>query len=174
MPRIVPQHLKTLNTINCQPQKASSKTELIMLLDIAGRGNGEIAETLGMNAAYVSTIKHSPIYLQEIVKMRDNMRKSVVDKQSEAIVSGDPVENLIRDACLSAAQIKIGLMEGSDSDFVKNAAASDVLGIGGYMKKTQKTTTVIEVDNKMAERWERVLADKPQDRKITITQEEAS
>lgn len=169
MPRLVPQHLKSLNTINCQPQKVSSKTELIMLLDIAGHSNGDISKALDMSVGYVSTIKNSPIYKQELVKMREEMRKSVVDKKSDEIICGDPVEVMIKDACLSAAQIKISLMEGSESDFVKNAAASDVLGIGGYMKKTQKTTTVIEVDSKMASRWERVLADNPP-RSMKITQ----
>ncbi len=173
MPRMVPQHLKSLAHINLQPDKMTPKTRVIMYFDVGGMTNKKIAESVGMTESRVSIIRNCPMYVAQRTELEDSLKKQIIDKQSDKIVSGDPVENKIKDACLDAAQKKIDLMEAG-SEFVQNAASSDILAIGGYQRKTSKTTQVIEVDSKMADRWERVLGDspKPGRTKITIVKEE--
>ena len=159
MPRIVPQHLKAESTIEQQPDRITSKIMMIMYLDLAGRTNKAIAEIIGIGEVRISVIKNSPLYTHQKEALRSELERELLDKQGDKIVAGDPVENLIKDKCLAAAEKKIALMDTARSEMVQSSAASDILGIGGYMKKTSKTTTVIEVDSKMASRWERVLSD---------------
>jgi len=168
-----PQYLKSLNTINLQPTKVNSRIINIILLDIAGKNNEEIGEMVGLTPARVSVIRNSPLYKERLEEERKVFTEKFKELQAKALIAGDLVEAEIKDACLDAAKKKIDLINKAQSEFVQNAAASDILGIGGYMKKTQKTTTIIEVDPKTAERWDRVLSGEgEQKQRITVTQEE--
>ena len=175
MPINKPQHLKSLTTINAQPQKITSRIVTIIYMELGGMNGKQISQALGISADRVSIIRNCPMYKQQRDTKRRELEKQILDKQSDKIVAGDPVENLIRDACKQAAQKKIDLMTDADSQFVQNAAATDILALGGYQKKSSKTTTVIEVDQKMGERFERILRDghssNERKHKVRITQE---
>src|SRR3990167_7788034 len=104
MPRIVPQELKAESTINAQPKQDSSVIMNIMLLDLAGRDNNDIAQIVGLTPPRVSTIRNSPLYTQRYDEERAKLIERFVDKKADKLVTGDPVDNLIRDHCLDAAQ----------------------------------------------------------------------
>lgn len=159
MPTHKPQHLKSLLTINAQPQHMTPRMVTIIYMELGGMNNKQISEEIGLSADRVSVIKNCPMYKQQRTVVQGKLEKEVLDKQSTKIVAGDPVDIMMKDACVEAARKKIELMGRAESEFVQNAAASDILGIGGYQKKTSKTTTVIEVDQKLGERFERILRD---------------
>lgn len=157
MPLILPQGLKSIATINAQPKHPSSRIQLIVSLDICGKNNNEIAEEVGMTAARVSVIKGSPLYQQERQRLWHKLKEEVVDKKTDAIVAGDPVESFLKENALKAARTKVHLMETSISDVVKSGAATDILDRAGYKPFVSKTAVTVEVTDKMANRWTRAL-----------------
>ena len=157
MPRLIPQHLKSLNTIKMQPKKVDNRMELIMCLDVAGKSGNDIAAQLGLGATRVSIIRNSPLYLRGIEEKREQLEKQFMDKQTDVMTSGDPIEEALKDAALNAAKKKIDLMENSGNEFVQAAAAGDILDRAGYKSHTEKTKLTIEVTDKMADRFESAL-----------------
>lgn len=150
--------MKSLATIQQQPDKISSKIELIMLLDIAGRKGNDIASIVGMTPARVSIIRNSPMYLQERTRESSRLKGMFHEKQSDKLVTGDPVENLLKDQALNAAKIKIDLMENARSEMVRNIASGDILDRAGYKAKEDKTVVSVTITEKMSERFEKALS----------------
>jgi transcriptional regulator len=161
MAQTKPQYLKTLNTINAQPEKLNSRAHKIIHLDLCGYTNKEIAEITGMTEGRVSIIKNCPLYKQQYEEERKKIADKVVDKESTKIVEGEAVDQIFKEAEIAAAKEKVRLALEADSEFVRNTATSEVLGYRGYKARGTKTVTSIEIDSKVAERWDRVLNDKP-------------
>ncbi len=157
MPTVKPQELKSLNTIALQPDKITPKIDVIILMDLAGKGTNDIAEALGMTAGRISVIKNSPLYLQERNVQKMKLTEAFRDKQTDKLVSGDPVESLLKDHAINAARKKIELMNDSKNEFVQAAAAGDILDRAGYKAHQDKTVVSIEITDKMADRFERAL-----------------
>ena len=157
MPARVPQDLKSLKVINAQPQYMNNKIDVIMCMDLAGKGTGDIARELGMTDARISVIKHSPLYIDRIAVERGKLKEMYREKQTDKLTSGDPVKELLKGAALSAARKKIELMEEGKSEFVQLAAAGDVLDRAGYKSHEEKTKITVEVTEKMADRFEQAL-----------------
>lgn len=156
MPIRVPQDLKTMKTIAAQPQYMTNKIDVIMCMDLAGKGTGDIARELGMTDARISIIKHSPMYQERVVAERNKLKEMYREKQTDRLTSGDPVKELLKGAALAAAHKKIELMEGK-SEFVQLAAAGDVLDRAGYKSHEEKTRVTVEVTEKMSDRFEAAL-----------------
>lgn len=156
MPVVKPHDLKSINTINLEPDKLSSKIDLIISMDIAGYTGNSIAEAVGMTPGRVSIIRNSPLFTQERDRRRDLLRAQVIDKKSDVIAAGDPVEARIKEMALHAAT-KLGVLLDGKSEFVQKAAADSILDRAGYKAKTDKTVVSVEVTEKMADRFERVL-----------------
>ena len=127
MPLCKPQELKSLSVIALQPQKMSNRIEAIMCMDLAGKSGNDIARELDLTAARVSIIRTSPMYQSAIVDRRNQLQELYREKQTDRLVSGDPVENVLKDAALEAARTKIELMKSGKSEFVKLAASGDIL-----------------------------------------------
>jgi hypothetical protein len=175
MPRLVPQALKSLNTIKMQPDKTSSKMEVILCMDLAGRTGKAIAQELGLGECRVSIIRNSPLYISRLAELRKEMEDQYMDKQTDRLTSGDPVEEALKEAAITAANKKIDLMRNSGNEFVASAAAGDILDRAGYKSHTEKTKVTVEVTDKMADRFERALGYEPDNdvgkTKIRVTQE---
>lgn len=157
MPRLVPQALKSLNTIHLQPEKMSSRIELIMCLDLAGKSGVDIAKLAGIGQVRVSIIRNSPLYINRLEDKRKELEGQFMDKQTDVMTSGDPVEEVLKSAALEAARKKIDLMANSGNEFVQAAAAGDILDRAGYKSHTEKTKVTVEVTDKMANRFENAL-----------------
>jgi len=130
---------------------------LIAMLDIGGDTGNSIARQVGMSANRVSMIKNSPVYKKLKDELWTRLSGEVVEKKSDIIATGDPVENKIKDYCMSAVERVKGLMDSSDSDTVRLGAANSMLDRGGYKSFTEKQKVTVEVTEKMASRFERVL-----------------
>lgn len=173
MPTIKSQDEKTPLTIAAQPKDVgTSKVQLIMAYDLCGWQGNRIAAEVGMTPPRVSIIRNTPLYQQQLAKRKEELHQQVLAEKSGKIVAGDPVEQLLKERALDALQKKLGLMENAQSEFVQSSAASDILDRAGYGPKQKTTRRVIEVTDKMADRFERVLARAPQTR-VTITEEES-
>ena len=157
MPIVKPQALKSLKTIELQPDKMSSKMDLIMYLDIAGRKGNDIAEAVGLTASRVSIIRNSPMYLDALTRERKRLSDSFNAKQSDKLVTGDPVDNILKEHALNAAKTKIDLMDNGKSEFVRLAAAGDILDRAGYKAREDKTRVSVEITDKMSDRFEKAL-----------------
>lgn len=158
MPMVKPQHMKSLKTIAAQPMNINTpKIDAIICMDLAGKGTNDIARELGMTAARISIIKGTPLYIQQREIERDKLKNLFQDKQSDRLVSGDPVENALKDAALDAAKTKIDLMHNGKSEFVKLAASGDILDRAGYKSHQDKTLLSVTITEKMADRFERAI-----------------
>lgn len=157
MPEKKPQDMKSLHTIGLQPKEMTSKIEVILAMDVAGRKGNDIASTLGLTASRVSIIRNSPMYIAQLEAEKNRVRDMFRDKHTDNLTSGDPVEQALKDAALEAAQCKIDLMRDGKSEFVRLAASGDVLDRAGYKAASEKHVTSIEVTEKMADRFERAL-----------------
>jgi hypothetical protein len=157
MPIVKPQSLKSLKTIELQPDKMSSKIQLIIAMDIAGYTGNHIAEAVGLTANRVSIIRNSPLYLEERQKKWTELQAQVVTKCSDNISAGDPVEQLLKSKALDAVNKQISLMTSGESEFVQKACADSILDRAGYKPRSDKTTVSVEITEKMADRFERVL-----------------
>ena len=157
MPLVKPQHMKSLHTIALQPRNVDTPMiDAIMCMDLAGKGTGDIAKALGLLAPRVSIIKGTPMYIQQRDAMRVQLKEQFMEKRADNL-AGDPVEQILKDAALSAARKKIELMEKGRSEFVQLAAAGDVLDRAGYKAHQDKTVVSIQITEKMSDRFERAL-----------------
>lgn len=157
MGKVKLQMMKSIHHIKQQPDSLSSKMHIIVMLDIGGCNGNSIAEQVGLTPNRISIIRNSPLYLQERNSQMEALRTKFLEKKSDALSTGDPVETLIRAHCMDAVKKKIELMDKGRSEFVQNAAASDLLDRGGYKSHSEKTKLTVEVTEKMADRFEKVL-----------------
>ncbi|KKN51712.1 hypothetical protein LCGC14_0619990 [marine sediment metagenome] len=174
MPKYVPQHMKSPNTINLQPKRDSTRIQRILAYDISGYKKGRIAQLEGMTNTQVSIIVNSPLYKVQRDKQWAELRAKVVDNESDKIAAGDPIEQEIKDLARTAIDVKKDLLVNGNA-FVKNAASSDILDRAGYAKQPAKTKTIVEIDRKISDRWDRVLSNGPNEIEgistLRITQE---
>jgi hypothetical protein len=126
-------------------------------MDIAGKNGNDIARELDLTPSRISIIRTSPMYLDGVSKLRASMREQFTDKQTDRLVSGDPVESILKEHALNAARTKIELMDNGKSEFVRLAAAGDILDRAGYRPHQEKTKVSIEITDKIAGRFEEAL-----------------
>ena len=158
MATVVPQELKSIVTIKQQPEKMNSHIQLIIALDIAGYNGNEIAKNIGYTPGRISIIRNSPLYQEARSTKWADLQTKVLDKKSDCIVAGDPVETKIKSLALSAVQEQADLLKGAESEFVRNSVANSLLDRAGYKPYTERTKISVEVTEKMADRFEMVLS----------------
>jgi hypothetical protein len=134
----------------------NSKIQLIISMDIAGYTGNHIAEALGMTPPRISIIRNSPLYIQERDHQWALLKGKVTEKLSDKVAAGDPVEAKIKDMALTAVTKYQELLEAK-SEFVQKATADSILDRAGYRAKTDKTVVSVEVTDKMASRFEKIL-----------------
>ena len=172
-----PQYLRSDSYKSIQPTRETSRTRQILLLELAGKRNSEIADAVGMTESRVSVIRNCPMYKQQMVKLQKTLSSEVIEKTSDKIVS-DPVEAELKGAALEAAQKYKELMRKSKSEFVQKASADAILDRTGYKAHTSKTTVNVEVTEKMASRFEEALNYEPRSHerqaKVSIKEEDTA
>lgn len=157
MPTIKPRELKADSSLALEPERMSSKIQLIIALDIAGYNGNQISENVDLTPARVSIIRNSPLYLQERQRRWEELQGQVIGKKTDKIVAGDPVENRIKDLALRAVGVYEKLIDNGKSEFAQKQAADSILDRAGYKAHTDKTVLSVEVTERMADRFERVL-----------------
>ena len=119
MPRMVPQHLKSLTTINLQPDKMTPKTRVIMYLDVGGMTNKKISETVGMTEGRVSIIRNCPMYKQQ----RDELEASTHIDRHDLPEPSDRALRGLSLASLLALQLQ-GPLEAHGSEGLDDAGGT--------------------------------------------------
>lgn len=171
MPRIVPQHLKAIYTIQQQPDRLKDYTEIMMYAEIAGKSNNEIAQLVGLSFQRASTIRNSPLYRQQMDVLKERMRAEAIDKTTNRALVNEKLEDL----ALSAVDKYKELLDKAESQFVQKATADAILDRTGHKAFTEKTKVSVEVTERMASRFDKVLGyDEPSEnaRKTKISVEE--
>ena len=157
MPLVKPRELKADSSLALEPDRMNSKIQLIIALDIAGYNGNQISESVALTPGRVSIIRNSPLYLQERERRWEELQEQVIGKKTDRIVAGDPVENEIKDLALKAVGVHKMIMESGKGEMSKIASANSILDRAGYKAKTDKTVVSVEVTERMANRFERVL-----------------
>jgi len=152
------QHEKSESHVLAQPKHFSGIIQLIIGYDLCGWKVNKIAEAVKLTPSRVSVIINSPLYKGQREDRRKEFMEQLVDKKTDEIVAGDPIEHRIKQLATKAIEVKGILLENSGSDFVRNSVASDLLDRAGYKPEVKKTITSIEVTEKMAGRFERILS----------------
>jgi len=158
MPRIIPQDMKAISTINAQPDRMTSKIHLMVLMDIAGNTGNQMSQDLGITPARVSVIRNSPMFTDERQRKMVELQSQTIDKKSTSVAEGDPVEAKLKSLALRAVETYENILRTGNSESVKKVTADSVLDRAGYKAHTEKTKISIEVTEKMADRFEEVLA----------------
>lgn len=175
MPLIKPQNMRAISTLEHQPDNMSSKIQIMIALDIAGYNGNEISENVGLCPTRVSQIRTSPMYKEAREIKWKELQDKVVEKKASEIVSGDPVEQKIKSLALEAVQTYETLLREGSTDFVKKSTSDAILDRAGYKAKSEKQVVTVEVTDKMAERFERVLGNESpknaRTSKVKFTQE---
>lgn len=146
-----------MNTIDLQPQYETPRTRVILYMDLAGRGTGEIAEALGITACRVSIIKGSPMYARIKEEETAALREKFMDKQATALTT-DPVKEKFKAAAAGMARNLLDIANNGQSEFVKLNATKDVLDRAGYMVERQKIAVPsIQVEAKVVAQFQEIL-----------------
>ena len=106
------------------------------------------------------------MYLQERQRRWQELQEQVIGKKTDKIVAGDPVENRIKDLALKAVGVYEHIIDSGKGEMAKIASANSILDRAGYKAKTDRTILSVEVTEKMADRFEKVL------KRTTITRED--
>ena len=155
MPIVKSQEEKSELHIAAQvPNLEKNSTQLIMALDISGKGTNEIAQYLGMTAGRISIIKGSPLYKEERTKRFEALQREVSNRTATSIVS-DPARDIINSYKEVAAKKLVGLVTDAKNEFLQKSAAVDVLEFGGIHKdkKDKAAGVTVVIEEKIAERF---------------------
>lgn len=156
MPIIKPRELKSLNTIDMEPQRMTPKIMTIIYLDLAGKGTGDIAREMEMTESRISVIKGSPMYRHRRDEEAQVLRDKFMDKQTDKLAH-DPVKKIFQDAAEDAAKQQVKLMQDAGSEFARLSASDKVLEHAGYVTKADQQVPAIKVEAKIVNRFEQVL-----------------
>lgn len=158
--------------VAAQPKNMEKNSvQLIMLHDIAGYGTNEIAEALEMTASRVSIIKGSPLYQEQRSAKLEELKTRVIEGTAKQIIE-DPARKVLADAKEECARMKVELALRGKSEFVRNAATSEVLSYNGIIpvkKQESEQTTTIVMEEKLAKRFG-FAKEYSIEKKVTITQ----
>lgn len=178
MPIVKPQNMKSISTIESQPSKMNSKMKIMIMMDIGGASGIDISRAVGLTEPRVSVIRNSPMFIDQKEVAWQELSSRIIDKTSDKVVAGDPVELKIKDLAIKAVEEYEHLLESSESDVVRKSTADAVLDRAGYKAFTEKTKVSVEVTEKMADRFEEALkyehSPNARKTKIKITQEMSS
>ena len=156
MPRTVPQAFKSPNVIKLQPRAMNTRINDMLLLDLSGCTNNEIAEKLDYTPARVSLIRTSPLYQQRIGEERARMTTQVIDKKSTQVVA-DTVTARLKVMASRAVDTYSTLLDDAKSEIVRKTVADEILDRAGYKAASEKTSVIVQVTEKMADRFENAL-----------------
>jgi hypothetical protein len=147
------------------PPKDPDKTVIqkILMYDLAGWSQADICKELDYTQSWVSTIQCCPMYAGLRKDRLLQLQNKVVDGVADRVLAGDPVKEKIRSLAIEAINTQEYLMKGADSEFVRANIADKILDRAGYNTSKEKTVLSVEVTEKMASRFERVLRDRTQD-----------
>ena len=150
--------MKAISTVNAQPDRITSKIKLLIMMDIAGATGNQMSEHSGITPARVSVIRNSPLFMLERDRRMKELTAQIIDKKSSSIAEGDPVETKLKALAMSAVETYETLLKTGNSESVKKVTADSILDRAGYKAHTEKMKVSIEVTEKMASRFEEVLA----------------
>ena len=105
------------------------------------------------------------MYKQERDRKWEELQKQVISKKTDKIVAGDPVDIRLKEMALAAVDVYGELIKDGKSEMARKTAADAILDRSGYKPHTEKTVLSVEVTEKMADRFEKVL------KRTTITRE---
>ena len=152
----------SINRINLEPKNADKNTvQLIMAYDLGGWKQGDIARTVGLTQSRVSIIMNSPLYKTVRNARFKELQEQIVGSTADRVLKGDPVKQKLNSLAMAAVSVKEELLVNAESEFVKNSVASDLLDRAGYKSESKKIRTSVEVTEKMADRFEKVLKMNP-------------
>ena len=176
VPKIVPQEYKANSTLSLQPKNLEKNSvQLIMMYDIAGYGTNEIASALDMSISRISIIKSSPLYQEQRLRKFDELKERIVSGTAKQILE-DPSRKILLDAKEDCAILKVDLALHSKNDYIRNAACSEILAIGGIIplkSNDAKSQTTIVMEERIAKRFafarDYIPSETVAERKVTIT-----
>ncbi|MBU2052493.1 hypothetical protein KKH13_04790 [Patescibacteria group bacterium] len=132
--------------------------QLIILMDIAGYTGNAISAELGMTPSRISIIRNAPIYTEAKRIKEAELSSKVIEKRSNSIAAGDPIEARLKLLAVDAVEKYAVLLKGANSEFVQKSTADSILDRAGYKARSDKTIISVEITEKMATRFEKVLS----------------
>lgn len=147
-----------------------NSVQMIMAYDLCGLRQSDICDRVQMTQSRVSVIMNSPLYKKVRNDRMKALMSQVEDKKSSQIVN-DPIQAIIDEGALKGAKWKLEALDQEKNSFVRNAIATDFLDRKGYVSEKKKSRISIEVTEKMADRFAKVLAMNEGETKATMTVE---
>lgn len=116
-----------------EPKKISGRHRALMRRLVAGMPLGDAARELGYNQARASIIKNSPLFLEEMMKMQEDINSGFVDAESSKIHT-----DIVRRRFDELSKVAVNTLgEGleDESGHVRITAAKEILDRSGYVKE---------------------------------------
>ena len=113
-----------------QVKKITSRYREIMRRLICGDTPADIKRDIRMSDTNFSIVTNSDLFLAEKGKMEQEVRDGLIKKLGEDRAL-KPVDQILEDACVEAAQTDVNLMR-SGSERVKRDCAWDIMNRRGY------------------------------------------
>jgi len=120
-----------------QPKQLNSRHREIMRRILEGCNLGEIAAAVGISGVAMSLIVTSKLFREELAKLEAKRDDSVLAR----------AESLSNEA-LDVLKLQ---MRMARSESIRNRAANDILGIGGYSKIEKKLIGVVNAEEVIKE-----------------------
>ncbi len=150
---------------NFDVSQLKEKHQMIIRLDLLGYNCKEIAEALGYSPGWVSQLQKSKKYKDKLQATRAALDDHFEEKLSDALVN-DKVIQRLREVAEDALETVLELMEGAESENVRQKSAFDVLDRAGYrpsdrveMEHSGGLDLGVEVTDKMEEDIRKGLED---------------
>jgi len=108
---------------------------------LAGKSHTEAGEELGYTNQMAYIISKSPLFIQEMEKMKASLDKEFIETQAKAEV-GDPTRAQLNESTLKAAKALDQALQAGDINAIIRAANS-VLDRTGYSKEEKRTVKAL-------------------------------
>lgn len=131
-----------------------NRIKAIMVLELQGVNQEEIAKTVGMSRKMAWHVRKSPLYQQEITKLR----KQMMDRATKEVMESKEAEVIIQRSAPLAACKMVSLIN-AESEGVQLKASADILDRAGFARKVSEMAPSVEIEEKFIERIERVMGD---------------
>ncbi len=139
--------------------KISDRHHEIAMRKLAGETQNEIAEGMGYTANRISIIINSPLFITFLTEMRIRLREKFLEKKAEALVQGDPANDMLEAGAFNAAATIVRSVVNPKLPMnTRLRSARDILDRTGRAK-TEKIEqhTMIGVDKEALDKLSAVL-----------------
>ncbi len=124
------------SSLDAMPKTLNDRHRKLMRLLLSGKYDlTRAAEVVGMTVARASLVSNSPLFIEEMERMRQGIADGFIKIESETEHMDGGVTAKFEEEALASLNVLISLRDGATSERVKQVSALEILDRAGYAKK---------------------------------------